>query len=185
MKLHLGCGRVDIPGFYNVDLSEHKHVHLKADIRNLHMFENNSVDLIYVSAVFQYFDRQQGVQCLKEWNRILKKGGILRLSTVDFDKLLEVYEKTNKNLNYIIGPMYGRMGVFDKSGNVIEKIYHRTVYNKKEIVQILKDCGYNNIESYDWKDLIHNEYDDQSQSYFPHMEKENGIHIMQNLQATK
>ena len=185
MKLHLGCGKVNIPGFYNIDLSDHDHVDLKADIRDLHMFEDESVDLIYVSAVFQYFDRQEGKKCLKEWNRILKKGGILRLSTVDFDKLIEVYEKTNRNLNYIIGPMYGRMDVYDGDGQPIEKIYHRTVYNRKEMLEILTNCGYNNIENYDWKQHVHSDYDDQSQSYFPHMEKENGIHIMQNLQATK
>tara|TARA_R100000234_G_C4995601_1_gene177731 strand:+ start:320 stop:877 length:558 start_codon:yes stop_codon:yes gene_type:complete len=185
MKLHLGCGRINIPGFYNIDLSDHEHVDLKADIRDLHMFENDSVDLVYVSATFQYFDRQEGLDCLKEWHRVLKKGGILRLSTVDFDKLLEVYEKADKNLSYIIGPLYGRMDVYDNNNEPVEKIYHRTVYSKAEMIGILKQAGYKKIETYEWENTIHNDYDDQSQSYFPHMEKENGIHIMQNLQAVK
>ena len=43
MKLHLGCGRINIPGFYNIDLSDHEHVDLKADIRDLHMFENDTI----------------------------------------------------------------------------------------------------------------------------------------------
>jgi|TARA_R110000851_G_scaffold170756_1_gene317125 predicted SAM-dependent methyltransferase len=185
MKLHLGCGPVNIPGFYNIDLSDHPHIHLKADIKKLPMFENESVELIYVSAVFQYFDRQEGLECLEEWYRILKKGGVLRISTVDFDKLIEVYKKTNTNLSYIIGPLYGKMNVFDSQGQPIEKIYHKTVYNRDEMALILKQCGYTKIENYNWKEHIHNNYDDQSQSYFPHMQKENGIHIMQNLQAIK
>ncbi len=185
MKLHLGCGDIDIPGFYNVDLSDYPHVNLKADIRNLSMFEDNSVELIYVSATFQYFDRLEGAQCLQEWHRILKPGGVLRISTVDFDKLLDVYYKTGKDLTKIVGPLYGRMDVVDEDNNPISKIYHRIVYTKPEMLRMLKDSGFTNVKDYDWREYVHAGYDDQSQSYFPHMSKESGIHIMQNLQATK
>jgi predicted SAM-dependent methyltransferase len=185
MKLHLGCGKVNIPGFYNIDLSDYEHIDLKADIKDLNMFNDNSVDLIYVSAVFQYFDRQEGFECLKEWYRILKIGGKLRISTVDFNKLLDVYRLSNKDLTTIVGPLYGRMDVVDRDGSPTGKIYHKTVYTSEEIGNLLNECGFKEIVNYDWREHIHNDYDDQSQSYFPHMEKENGIHIMQNVQAIK
>ena len=109
----------------------------------------------------------------------------MRLSTVDFDKLIEVYQKTNKDLSCIVGPLYGKMNVLGADNTPIDKIYHRTVYNRSEMIEILKQSGYVKIEYYDWKEHVHSEYDDQSQSYFPHMEKEKGIHIMQNIQAIK
>ena len=34
--------------------------------------ENNSVDLIYASRVFEYFDRDEAKDVLKEWKRVLK-----------------------------------------------------------------------------------------------------------------
>lgn len=184
MKLHLGCGKVNIPGFVNVDLSDFPHVDYVSDIRTLPMFEDETVDLIYVSATFQYFDREEGRQCLEEWYRVLKKGGCIMISTVDFDKLLEVYKKTN-DMSKIIGPLYGKMPVYDNFGNPSENIYHKTVYNYDDFRNLLEDVGYIDINKYDFRDTIHNKYDDQSQSFFPHMDKQNGIHIMQNIEAFK
>ena len=184
MKLHLGCGKVNIPGFTNVDISDFPHVDIISDIRSLPMFDDNSVDLIYVSATFQYFDREDGFKCLKEWNRILKKGGSMMISTVDFNQLLKVYNKTG-DMNMIVGPLYGKMGVYNDSGNIERKIYHKTVYNSEEFEDILLKSGFTNIEKYDFNNTIHVDYDDQSQSFYPHMDKKNGIHIMQNLRAYK
>jgi predicted SAM-dependent methyltransferase len=184
MKLHLGCGKIDIQGFINIDICKNDNVHIVHDVVSLPMFADNSVDLIYASALFQYFDFQKGQQCLKEWYRVLKPNGVLRVSTVDFDKLLEVYEKCDKDIDKVIGPMYGKIHVngdsFDEGA-----IYHKTVYTKDKFICFLKEAGFSKIKNYDWKDTIHSNYDDQSQSYFPHMDKKNGIHIMQNWEATK
>jgi len=75
IKLHLGCGKRYIPGFIHIDLDDNPHIDYRSDISNLSMFEDNSVDLIYSSATFQYFDRDEIYQVLKEWNRVLKPGG--------------------------------------------------------------------------------------------------------------
>ena len=110
MKLHLGCWHRNIPGFINVDFCDMPHIHHKSDIRDLSMFENESCELIYSSHSFEYFDRFEAIEVLKEWRRVLKKGGILRLAVPDFDKLILVYQKSG-DLNKILGPLYGRMEV--------------------------------------------------------------------------
>ena len=184
MKLNLGCGRTNISGFINIDINKDPHVHISTDVTNLNMFTDECVDLIYASALFQYFDFQQGVQALTEWYRILKTGGVLRISTVDFDKLLEVYNKYDKNIDKIIGPMYGRIYVNNDDLGT-DKVFHTSVYTQTKLLGVLKEIGFQTIKPYDCKNSIHAEYDDQSQSYYPHMDKENGIHIMQNWEATK
>lgn len=184
MKLNLGCGRTNIAGFINIDLNKDPHVHISTDVSDLKMFNSESVDLIYASAIFQYFDYQQGAVALNEWYRVLKPGGVLRISTVDFDKLLEVYNKSGKEIDKIIGPMYGRIYVNNESLNN-DNVYHTAVYTQKKLLNALKDAGFEKNEPYDWKNSIHAEYDDQSQSYYPHKDKENGIHIMQNWEAKK
>tara|TARA_Y100000114_G_C11704780_1_gene300349 strand:+ start:26 stop:580 length:555 start_codon:yes stop_codon:yes gene_type:complete len=184
MKLNLGCGKTSIKGFINIDVSKFDNVHIVHDVSNLPMFTNNCADLIYASALFQYFDFQKGLVCLKEWHRILKPGGILRISTVDFDKLIEVYEKCDRNIDKIIGPMYGKIKISEQPLEQ-DNIYHKCVYTKTKFINVLQEAGFNKVEQYEWRNSIHLNYDDQSQSYFPHLDKENGIHIMQNWEATK
>ena len=110
MKLHLGCWHRNIPDFINVDLCDMPHIHYKSSIDDLSMFENESAELIYSSHSFEYFDRFEAVNVIKEWHRVLKKGGTLRLAVPDFDKLIEVYQLTG-DLTKILGPLYGRMSV--------------------------------------------------------------------------
>ena len=184
MKLNLGCGKTNIPGFINIDLNQEPHVHISTDITDLNMFTDNSVELIYASAVFQYFDYKQGFTALQEWYRILKPGCALRISTVNFDKLLQVYDKSGRDIDKIIGPIYGKIYVNNNTLDT-DKVYHKAVYTETKLIETLEKAGFSKIEPYDWKNSIHADYDDQSQSYYPHMDKENGIHIMQNWEAIK
>ena len=89
-KLHLGCGKRNIPGFINIDKNSYKHVHYKRDVSNLKIFKSNCVDLIYGSHVIEYFDQFEVIKVLKEWKRVLKKGGILRLSVPNFKSLIKI-----------------------------------------------------------------------------------------------
>ena len=110
IKLHLGCGKKFIPGFIHIDLADYPHIDYKRNISDLSMFEDNSVDLIYCCHAVEYFDREEVRNILKEWYRVLKKGGILRVAVPDFEAIVKVYLKY-KDLNHrgILGPLYGRI----------------------------------------------------------------------------
>ena len=58
MKLNLGCGDRYIPGFIHIDLADYSHVDHRADISDLSMFNDSSVNLIYCSHALEYFDRK-------------------------------------------------------------------------------------------------------------------------------
>ena len=49
----------------------------------------------------------------------------------------------------------------------------------------LETIGFTNIHRYDWRDTEHSYIDDFSQCYLPHMDKENGMLMHLNLEATK
>jgi predicted SAM-dependent methyltransferase len=180
IRLHLGCGKRCIPGFVNVDLADFPHIHYRRSIDNLEMFPDSSAELIYTSHTLEYFDRVQAVGVLHEWCRVLCPGGILRLAVPDFAAMIEVYRDYN-NLGLILGPLYGRMEI----AGTEQIIYHKTVYDFDSLRQLLESCGFENIRRYDWRQTIHRDYDDHSQAYIPHMDKDKGRLISLNIEATK
>lgn len=182
MKLHLGCWHRNIPDFIHVDLCDMEHIDYKSNIDDLSMFDDESTSLIYSSHSFEYFNRKEVVGVLKEWVRVLKPGGMLRLAVPDFDSLIKVYQKTGE-VEKILGPLYGQMDIETPNGN--QMLYHKTVYTFDSLRKLLNNNGFKNVKRYDWQDTIHKDYDDHSQAYFPHMDKENGILISLNIEAIK
>ena len=67
-----------------------------------------------------------------------------------------------------------------------EIIYHKTVYDYQSLETMLtKQIGFKRVRKYDWKETEHSHFDDHSQAYLPHMDKENGTLISLNVEAIK
>ena len=64
-------------------------------------------------------------------------------------------------------------------------IYHRTVFDFKSLKKILEDIGMKDISIYDWRKTEHAQFDDHSQAYLPHFEKEKGVLISLNVESKK
>lgn len=182
LQLHLGCGKRYIPGFVHIDLDDFPHIDHRSRIDCLPMFSDGTVDLIYCCHGLEYFDRIEAPKVLREWCRVLKKGGVLRVAVPDFSALISVYENTG-SLDDILGPLYGRMVINTAQGEEI--IYHRTTYDYRSLEELCTAAGFHSVRRYDWRDTIHRDFDDFSQSYKPHMDKENGLLISLNIEAKK
>lgn len=176
IKLHLGCGEKYIPGFLHVDARKLPHVDYVSSANNLPMFEDNSVDLIYACHLLEHLKRHETEGVLKEWYRVLKPKGVLRLAVPDFEKLVEVYLKT-KDLKLILGPLVGRQDYPENT--------HYIIFDFESLSEILKKVGFKKVQRYDWRKTIHKDYDDLSQAYIPHMDKEKGTLISLNMEAEK
>lgn len=182
MKLHLGCGKRYIPGFVHVDLDAYDHIDYQSPVDDLSMFQDETCSLVYASHVLEYFDRVEAIGVLKEWRRVLRPGGVLRLAVPDFDKLVEVY-KITEDLSKVLGPLYGRIEINGSEGK--RAVYHKTVYNFNSLKEMLEETGFRDVRRYDWRKTLHKDYDDYSQAYYPHMDKENGILISLNVECTR
>jgi len=91
-KLNLGCGWRNFGSDW-VHIDGGKYPHVKDyDITKLN-YGNDSIDVIYASHVFEYFDRNEGMEVLREWYRVLKKGGVLRIAVPDFEAMSSLYTK--------------------------------------------------------------------------------------------
>ena len=62
---------------------------------------------------------------------------------------------------------------------------NKTVYDYNSLSNVLLQTGYSGIERWDWRQTEHSQYDDHSQAYIPHMDKENGILISLNVEGVK
>lgn len=183
LQVHLGSGKRYIPDFIHVDLADFPHIDYQHDIMSLPMFEDETVDLIYACHVLEYFDRIQVLDVLREWSRVLKPDAVLRLAVPDFEAMVAVYQKT-KDLSLIHGPLFGRwsIGADDQNEQVI---YHKTVYEFASLQSVLEFSGFQKVRRYDWRETIHKDYDDYSQAYIPHMDKDDGTLISLNVAASK
>ena len=176
MKLHLGCGKRFIPEFVHIDAVDYPHVDHVATIDNLSFLPTDSVDLIYNCHVLEHFKRRDVVRVLQEWYRVLKPGGVLRVSVPDFSKLCQVYQSEG-NIDRVIGALFGRQ---DYLYNI-----HYNVFDFSSIKRDLEEAGFINVRQYDWKTTEHADVDDYSQAYIPHMDKDNGLLISLNVECEK
>ncbi len=176
VKLHLGCGTKKIEGFINIDIRECVNPDLLDDVGQLNNVKDGSVDLIYVCHVLEHFGRYEYMKVLQRWYDTLKEGGVLRISVPDFNSVVEHYNKY-KDVTKLIGLLYG--------GQTYKENYHYYVWDFESISNDLKSIGFSTVKRYNWIETEHSNIDDFSQSYLPHMDKENGMLMSLNIEATK
>ena len=178
IKINMGCGWRNFgKEWIHIDGGNYSHLDYKR-IDKLE-FKENTIDLIYSSHVIEYFDRDEVIPLIKEWRRVLKPGGILRLAVPDFLEISKLYTTGTIKLNNVLGPLYGKMDMGSK------KIYHKTAYDFESINNLLSELNFINIKKYDWRQTCHAMFDDHSQAYIPHMDKDNGKLISLNVQGEK
>jgi predicted SAM-dependent methyltransferase len=161
IKLNIGCGNVDFgEDWDHIDAIYLPHI-LYHDVTRL-PYADGAVDMIYSSHLLEYFDRDEAINVLKEWCRVLKVGGKIYLSVPDFRTMAELYVKENKPLHKFLGPLYGKM---DSDGKII---YHKTVWDYSSLGEYLRIAGFRRID--EWhpnnfqSNVLGKDYDDCSRA---------------------
>jgi predicted SAM-dependent methyltransferase len=176
MKLHLGCGDKHIDGYINIDCRFLPTVDEVQDVTILRKYKNNSINVIYASHVLEHFKRWDYKYVLNRWYELLGEGGILRIAVPDFEQIVNHYVK-HKNLRELSGLLYG--------GQDYEKNFHHWIWDFQTLKEDLIDVGFHSVYRYDWRKTEHNQIDDFSQSYLPHLCKDNGMLMSLNVEAIK
>lgn len=179
LKLHLGCGSKFIPGYEHIDSTHHRHLTHCADVSNLGMYPDSTVDLIYACHVLEHFGRHEFKLVLAEWYRVLRHGGRLRLAVPDFAAVVLAYQETGlvDGLTWLIGLVSG--GQRDATD------YHKMIFDEPLLGQSLLEVGFRRFYRWDWRATEHSDVDDYSQAYLPHMDKSEGRLMSLNLEAVK
>jgi len=105
IKLHLGCGTIYKEGWINIDNNSDKNIQkldLDWDLRNSLPFPDNSVDFIFNEHFLEHLTVEEGIQAIKDFFRVLKPGGTMRIAMPDLEKqllyiLIKIGKKTTRN----------------------------------------------------------------------------------------
>ena len=177
MKLHIGCGKVILPGWTNLDIEPGPGVDIVGDARELESIDRESVDIIYASHILDHFGRHEIADVLALWFSRLKPGGTLRIAVSNFSAVVAEYASGAHNVSRLLGHIVGgHKTPFDK---------HGVVFDLGSLTDALEAAGFVDVARWNWRETEHAHIDDFSQAYMPHMDKENGRLMSLNLQAKR
>ncbi|MEA3226238.1 MAG: methyltransferase domain-containing protein, partial [Planctomycetota bacterium] len=145
------------------------------DITSLTDFSTGAVDMVYMCHVLEHFKKNDLKKVLEEMKRVLKDGGVLRISVPDFDKLVEVYDASGKDMNAISNQL---MGGQDHEYNI-----HYCVFNYRRLSELLKEAGFREVVPWDPENCRYHDFKDRANRKM----KVNGNEYMisLNLEAIK
>jgi predicted SAM-dependent methyltransferase len=98
---------------------------------------DETVDEIYASHCLEHFSHTQTLDVLKEWNRVLTKGGKIYIAVPDFEKALEVYKKIGFMTDFFRNFLWG--------DQEYREAFHYTCFTYATILNYLSEAGFKNI----------------------------------------
>ncbi len=131
LKLNLGAGAHPMDGYQNLDIKTGQSIYPLE-------FPDSSADEIRASHVFEHFSHQHSEIVLREWVRVLKPGGVIKIAVPDFDSICK-WHATGQ----IDGAEYYLMG-----GHIDGDDCHGAAFTRKRICQLFHACGL--VDVRDW-----------------------------------
>lgn len=132
IKLNLGAGDLPLPEYINIDRKTGGEAFpLSED--GLCPRKSESAEEVRASHVLEHFPAAQAIDVLKEWVRVLRPGGVLKVAVPNFDKIIGAVNAGNPNAWPIQGYIYG--------GQTDENDYHKSGYNEEWLRHLLALAG--------------------------------------------
>ncbi len=97
-------------------------------------FPDGSVDAIHISHMLSNLTRSGARDCLAECFRVLKKGGVLRVSTLDLDRAVREYDPAEPDLFVDL--------LFDLDTSQRAKNRHWWHYNEQSLRAAMRGAGF-------------------------------------------
>lgn len=127
------------------------------DIRRKFPLKDNTVKYIYCSHVLEHFDRWEALKILKECWRVLQKGGVIRIVVPDIEKMFQLYRQVKNRPGRDLCRLWWGYDKDIEPRNLIQRLSgkfirdHRWNYDKKELSMVLKEAGFIDIKSLDFR----------------------------------
>jgi SAM-dependent methyltransferase len=144
-RLHWGCGPITPYGWVNSDIEPGPGVDVVADIRAGLPLPDDGFDYIVSIHTLPELSYAALDHALLELRRVLRPGGVLRLSLPDLDRAIRAY--ATKDIDYFLIP---DEVVKTLSGKMIVQLLwygrSRCLFTQEFMVELLARCGFQSIQ---------------------------------------
>jgi predicted SAM-dependent methyltransferase len=151
-KLHLGCGKNLLPGWRNIDIVEGPGVILQ-DLTREFQIRSGEVDFVFSEHFIEHITLEQAGFFFSECYRVLRKGGVLRVSTPDLCFLIKKYleERLSEWKNVGWNPSTPCRMI-----NEGMRLWgHQFLYDNQELETLLHEAKFSEVYSVEWRKSRH------------------------------
>lgn len=139
-RLHLGCGATIMDGWLNADLVRTDSVPPETwknlndifimDATEEFPFRDEQMEFIYCEDFIEHFEQKDGLSICAECYRVLKPGGVWRISTPSFTEILQTQPpRSRATIDF------GHWGWG-----------HKLLYTQEYMLFVLKECGFSKLQ---------------------------------------
>jgi len=153
-KLHLGSGDNVLSGWANLDLLGGNGV-LSLDLTKPLPVDSNSIDFIFTEHFIEHITRAQGAGLLADCYRVLRPGGVIRISTPSLRKLVSEY--TSGRVEEWGDVEWLPSTPCQMVNEGVRDWGHQFVYDHEEMHLLLKEVGFRQIVDRDWRRSGHSQ----------------------------
>jgi predicted SAM-dependent methyltransferase len=148
-KLHIGAWRYALPGWLNSDLVTST-VHL--DLTRPFPLPDRAFAYVFGEHVIEHLSERHGAALLAEIHRVLRPGGVVRLTTPDLEKIMALYRDENEAVSWSDYNTYFSEATWPHErpcqvfNTYLRHWGHKFVYDQEELVAKLANAGFGQIE---------------------------------------
>jgi predicted SAM-dependent methyltransferase len=151
-RLHLACGDHLLVGWANVDMHGPRHV-IRWDLTRALPIATASMDFVYSEHFIEHIDRHQAERLLRECRRVLKPGGVLRVSTPSLRVLVDEYDAGR-----VLG--WQDMGWTPATpcqllNEGMRMWGHQYIFDAPELEGLMRGAGFSQIVARPWRQSPH------------------------------
>lgn len=142
-KLHLACGRNPLRGWANVDLDGPRGI-IKLDLTRRLPIASDSMSLVYSEHFIEHIGHRDVQRLLGECHRVLRPGGVLRVSTPDLRQLISEYE--SGRLDYWADMNWKPATPAQLLNEGLRHWGHQFLFDAAELESLLASSGFSRVE---------------------------------------
>jgi hypothetical protein len=156
IRLNLGAGDKPLDGYVNIDRKTGGEVYPltakygpesleiagdkvapKPGVTPVEGYADGSVEEVRASHVLEHFSHRDTFEVLKEWVRVLRPGGCIKVAVPDFDYIVSAYNDERAGQLPLEGYLFG--------GHVDGDDRHGAMFNEQKLRALMRAAGLTNI----------------------------------------
>jgi predicted SAM-dependent methyltransferase len=148
-KLQIGAGNLPLAGWLNSDLVTSD---IYLDVTRPLPFPDSSFAYVFSEHVIEHISQQAGFRLLREIHRILRPGGVVRITTPDLKKIIEIYENRNEHVTlqeyaqYLSESTWPHERACQVLNTFVRHWGHKFIYDEEDLAAKLAAAGFERVE---------------------------------------